>query len=173
MAGVWDFLFGQSPKIGKKQVYTPGQMQGLGSLERGLGAGGGLQDLIQMLQGYVQGGPEAFQKFAQPYQEQFQEEGLPRLYEQFAGLGGGMGGGLSSSGFGQAIGGAQRNFSRDLAQMFEQNRFGAASQLGGLNAQLLGAQPYALTNRQASPGAMQMMLAAIAGNLGKMGGMGA
>lgn len=158
MSNFSDFWVGQNAKVGKKQVYTPGQMQNLNVMGQGLNQGGGLQDLIQMLQGYIQGGPEAFQKFAQPYQEQFQEEGLPRLYEQFAGMGGGMGGALSSSGFGQAIGGAQRGFSRDLAQMFEQNRFNAASQLGNLNQQFLGAQPYAITNRQASPGVLQMIM---------------
>lgn len=172
MSWLSDFMFGQNAKVGKKQVYTPGQMQGLDVLGGGLGQGGGLEDLIQMLQGYIQGGPENFQKFAEPYQQQFQEEGLPQLYERFAGLGGGMGGGvLGSSGFGQAIGGAQRGFSRDLAQMYEQQRLGAGQQLAGLSGQLFGAQPYAITNRQASPGLFQQALAAIMQNASKMGGM--
>lgn len=168
-----EWLWGSPTKIKKEQIYTPTQMQGLDVLGGGLaGEGGGIQQLLQMLMPYLQGGPENFKKFAEPYQQQFQDEVLPGIAEQFAGYGGGMGGGLSSSGFGQALGGASRGFNRDLAQMYEQLRFGAGGQISNLMQQMFGAQPYAYGVQQASPGMFSTGVSSFLRGMGQAAGAG-
>lgn len=69
---------------------------------------------------------QAFNQFSQPYQQQFNEQILPQIAERFAGAGA-----LSSSGFGQALGGASAGLQSQLAQLFSQLQGNAASQQYG------------------------------------------
>lgn len=85
---------------------------------------------------------EAFNQFASPYLQQFQEQVLPNIAERFAG-----GGALSSSGFGQALGGAGAGLQAQLAQLFSGLQQQAAQQQYGQFNQMantgLNYQPFA------------------------------
>src|ERR1700685_2718530 len=104
--GISDFLFGSAPKTEQLATGTQAQTQFGGNdlisfLQKMLSPGGGLNSANQYDQNLLGQGPEALQNFSSPYLQQFQEQILPMLAERFAG-----GGALSSSGFGQALGGA-------------------------------------------------------------------
>jgi hypothetical protein len=169
MGGFGDFLFGSKGGIKKKQVYTPQQMgvlqnllsslmQGNGQGGQGGGQGGNFLDYYNQLLG---GGEQSdFENFAAPFRQEFQDQTIPMLAERFAGGGGGMGGALSSSGFGQSLGAAGSQLQNQLAALYAGLRQHAAGQMAGLTGTALGAQPYALIQKQASPG----FLPTLAGN---------
>ncbi len=118
------------------------------------------QDLMAMLQGMRQPGggydlanqynnsllgpnqQEAYNNFSSPYLQQFQEQVLPMIGERFAGAGA-----LSSSGFGQALGGAGAGLQSQLAQLFSGLQQQAAGQQYGQFNQMantgLNYQPFA------------------------------
>lgn len=161
-----DWLFGSPDKLKKIDTGTKAQQQFGGTdlirmLQQSMGQGGGLQQANQYDQSLLQGGQEALNQFSEPYLQQFQEQIAPRIAEQFAG-----GGALSSSGFGQALGGAASGLQSQLAELFsslqagaagrQQNQFGNLSQLG------LGYQPFAYQQKQGSAG----MLGPLATGLG-------
>jgi hypothetical protein len=78
------------------------------------GPGGGYQNAMGMLQQYLNPQSSAYNDFEAPYRNQFEEHDLPQLAERFAGAGA-----LRSSGFGQAIGGAQAGLNANLAGLKE------------------------------------------------------
>lgn len=90
--------------------------------------------------------PEAFRAFEAPAQRQFNEQIIPDLAEQFAGMGAG---GLSSSGFRNAAVGAGADLSERLAAMRAGLRESAASNLFNLGQSAL--QPHA-QYQQTNPG---------------------
>jgi hypothetical protein len=95
-------------------------------LKRALGMQqGGGYDLADQYYNNILGPnrPQAFENFSAPYMTQFQEEILPQIAERYAGAGA-----LSSSGFGQAVGGAASGLQAKLAQLFSQLQSEAASQ---------------------------------------------
>lgn len=163
-------LFGEAPKIKKLPTGTAGQEKFFNQF---------IQQLMQMqgspmmqqaqqgfgqAQGYLSGllGPGAFEQFAQPYNQQFEQKILPGIENRYAGFGNSSGA-LSSSGFGQAIGGAASDFQSQLAQLFSQLQMqasgGLAQNYGNLQniynqqAQLAGAyQPFAYQQTPGSQG---------------------
>jgi hypothetical protein len=174
-----EWLFGTSPKLKQKPTGTQEQMQFGGKdlismLQQMMGQGGGLQQANQYDQSLLGQGPEAFQKFAEPYNQQFNEKILPGIAERFAGQGA-----LSSSGFGQAIGAGASDFQSQLAQLFSSLQGGAASrqqgQFQGLSGLGLGYSPFAYHEKQGTTGfaapfltAMgKSAMAAIPGMMGK------
>lgn len=163
------FWTGDKPKLRKKQAYSDNQMQFfdqlLGMLGGGEGGGGFLDYFSNLLGG--EGGQGDFESFAEPYRQQFQNETIPMLAERFAGAGGGMGGALSSSGFGQSLSSAGSNFNAQLAQLYAGLRQNAAGQMAGLAGTALGAQPYAFSQTQGSPGLLSTGLGAFMGGAGK------
>jgi hypothetical protein len=117
--GIWETLFGTGDKFSKQGTLDPSQMQALQGILSQLGQMGGQGGAYSGAQNYLSGilnnAPGAFEQFEAPYRQQFEQQTIPGLAERFAGLGGGMGGGLSSSGFGQAIGGAGAGLHAQLA----------------------------------------------------------
>lgn len=175
-SSVSNFLFGSSGGIDRLPTMDQGQLNLLNQLTTllsGSGAGGqGAQQSLQALMGMLSGQDTSWQD---PYRQQFETQTVPMLAERFAGLGGAMGGGaLSSSGFGQALGGAGAQFEGQLAQLGEQRKQSAISQLLGFQqqgmSQALGAQPFAYQERPAQTGFLQQALAA--GSEGLLGGIG-
>lgn len=177
MPGATDWLFGSAPKLKQKATGTEQQQQFggqdlIGLLQQMMGQGGGLQQSNQYDQGLLGGGPGqggqqgAYEQFANPYWQQFQEQISPRIAEQFAGQGA-----LSSSGFGQALGGAGAGLQSQLAQLFSQLQGQAAgrqqNQFQGLSGLGLGYSPFAYHEKQGSTGALIPILTALAGSLGK------
>lgn len=142
-----DFLWGKDAELQQVPTGTEEQMQFGGKdlialLQQMMQGGGGFQQANQYDQNLLGNGPEAFNDFANPYMQQFQEQVLPQIAERFAGMGA-----LSSSGFGQSLGGAASGLQSELAKLFtqlqgqaagrQQNQFGQLSQLG------LGYSPFA------------------------------
>ncbi len=93
--------------------------------------------------------------------------------ERYAGAGGGMGGALSSSGFGQAIGGAARGFESDLSNLYEGSKQNAAQQIMQLLQQVMGQQTFMYNERPASAGIWANMLGEFASGAGQAAGAAA
>jgi hypothetical protein len=153
--------FGSTSKDKLKQLptMTPGQQKILDQLSSLLGPQGGLGsgygESLDLLRDYLDPSGQSFQKFADPYMREFEQQTVPMLAERFAGMGGGMGGGLSSSGFGQALGAAGGNLQSQLAALKAQLASGAAQQLmgqyGSMTGQALGARPFGYQFQQGGP----------------------
>jgi hypothetical protein len=166
-----EWLFGSPDKLKKVATGTKEQ-QGLHNSILGQAMGmqgqGGGYDLAQNYFNNFLGDnqQQAFDQFSQPYMQQFQEQMLPQIAERFAG-----GGALSSSGFGQSLGGAASGLQSQLAQLFSQLQSQAAGQQYNQYNQLsqtgLNYQPFAYQQKQGSGG----MLAPLLGGIGTaMGG---
>jgi hypothetical protein len=173
MATLKNWLFGSAPELKKKATGTAAQQQFGGQdliamLQQMMQQGGGLQQANQYDQGLLQGGPGdqgAYDRFSQPYLQQFQEQIAPRIAEQFAGAGA-----LSSSGFGQALGGAGAGLQSQLAQLFSSLQQGAAgrqqNQFANLSGLGLGYEPFAYHEKQGSMGFIPQLYSSFAAGLG-------
>ena len=120
MASIGEFLFGKKDRNIQQSTLTGGQGDFLNQILQQLmqsgGEGGGMGNAMSILQQYLDPNSEIYKNFEQPYLNEFNQQTVPRLAEQFAGLGS-MSGALSSSGFGQALGAAGGNLQTNLAQM--------------------------------------------------------
>jgi hypothetical protein len=151
-----DWLFGSPDKLNKIATGTQ-QQEGLHNnilaQAMGMSQGGGGYDLANQYYNNLLGGnqQQAYNQFSQPYLQQFQEQILPMIAERFAG-----GGALSSSGFGQSLGGAGAGLQSQLAQLFSQLQGQAAQQQYGQYNQLaqtgLNHQPFAYHQQEGSQG---------------------
>jgi gas vesicle protein len=115
------FMGGDKKAALKKiQTMTPEQLnqlkQDLQMLSSEGQLGQGFEQSLSNLRELMDPSSEAQQRFADPYMKQFEQQTLPGLAETFAGKGA-TGGALSSSGFGQAVGGAGANLQSYLAQL--------------------------------------------------------
>ena len=185
MPSLKEWLFGKEEKFKKVPTMTVGQTGIQSQLEQMLGGGmggqgGGLAQLFQTLLGNLnpQNPQQEFEGFEQPYLNEFEEQTLPGIAERFAGAGA-----LSSSGFGQALGGARAGLAANLAglksglqqqskQMGMQTQQNALQQLMQLIGSTQGAQPFAYQQKSASTGAVAPALAAFMNGLGKAVGAG-
>jgi hypothetical protein len=137
MPGLWEMLFGSKDKFKQLPTLDPSQQQALqgilGQLGSMGGQGGAYSGAQNYLSGLLSGDPQAFAQFEAPYRQEFEQKTLPGIAERFAGLNP-MGGALSSSGFGQALGGAGAQLQAQLAGLHGALRQGAAGQaLGQFN----------------------------------------
>ncbi len=163
-------LFGQGPKTKQLPTMTKEQQGLLSQLMQMLGGQGGLgqgqQESTDLLRQYLDPSSEAVSQFTQPYMDEFNQQTIPRLAEQYAGLGGGLGGGLSSSGFGQALGAAGSNLQTNLAALRaglgQQAAQSLMNQYSGLSGQALGARPFGYTHEQGTQGLLPQFLSAYA-----------
>ncbi len=171
-----DWLFGSPDKLKKIATGTKEQ-QALHSnilgKAMGMQQGQGGYDLANQYYNNLLGGGQgdAFQQFSDPYMQQFQEQVLPQIAERFAGMGA-----LSSSGFGQSLGGAASGLQSQLAQLFSQLQSQAAgrqydqyNQFGqqqNQQAQIgLNYQPFRYTQKEGSQGFLGPLLGGIGGHL--------
>lgn len=132
---------GGRDKLKKLPTMSPQQQQLLNSLLGRINQGGGAGQALSTLQSYLN--PQGFDQFSQPYMQQFNEQVIPGIAERFAGAGA-----LSSSGFGQALGGAASGLQSQLAQLYSGRQQQAANSLLGFGQNLLGQQPFAYLNKQ-------------------------
>ncbi len=163
-----EFLFGSRDKLKQVPTGTP-QQQGLHnnvlSNAMGLSEQGGGYDLANQYYNNLLGPnqQQALDQFSDPYMQQFLEKILPQIEERYAGMGA-----LSSSGFGQAVGGAASGLQAQLAQLFSQLQQQAAGQQYGQYNQLaqtgLNYQPFAYEKQQGSAGFLNPLLTGIAGS---------
>lgn len=165
-----EWLFGKPDKLKKVDTGTKAQQQFGGTdliqmLQQMAGQGGGLQQANQYDQSLLGQGPEAFNKFSEPYQQQFNEQIIPGIEERYAGQGA-----LSSSGFGQALGGASAGLQSKLAELFSQLQGQAAGRQQGQFSNLsqlgLGYSPFAYEKQQGSAGALSPLMASLASTFG-------
>ena len=164
--GIFDFLgeaFSGSPaEYEQVSQYTPEQLRI--EKERRKASKGAFGQSADYYKGILNNDPSAFAAFEAPAQRQFNEQIIPDLAEQFAGMGAG---GLSSSGFRNAAVGAGTDLSERLASMRAGLRESAASNLMNLGQQALTPHTqYQQTNpgsQGAGGGIMQGLGAAIPG----------
>tara|TARA_R110002126_G_scaffold51939_1_gene141838 strand:+ start:11631 stop:12158 length:528 start_codon:yes stop_codon:yes gene_type:complete len=168
MAGIFDFLFGSDDKTEQLPSMSPEQTQFLQQLMQMLGGEGqlgqGQEEALSGLRELMDPSSAAQQRFADPYMQQFQQQTIPGIAEQFAGAGGGA---LSSSGFGQALGSASAGLQSQLAQLKsglqQQSAQDIMGQFQNLSQQGLGAQPFGYQHKQGSQGALGSALGGFAG----------
>lgn len=139
---VSDFLFGSKDEFKQLPTMTGGQQDYLNNVLAQLmggGAAGNYGQAQNYLSGILSGDPQAFNQFAAPYIQNFEQQIIPGISERFAGMGGGLGGGAtSSSGFGQALGGAGAQLQAQLANLYGNLRQNAAQQAMGQYNYLAG-----------------------------------
>jgi len=136
-------LFGSGPEIDKMTVMNSAQKKYLkdilGQL-RGQNINLNQQPLYQQgsdyLSNLLSGSPESTSAFEAPAMRQFNEQIMPQIAEQFAGVGG-----LSSSGFQNAAAGAGAGLAERLQQLRSSLQYGGASQALGY-AQAPATQAY-------------------------------
>ena len=170
MVNIGKWLFGSEDKLKKVPTGTPEQMglhnniiaQAMNMLQQE----GGYDLANQYYNSFL--GPnqaQAYEQFASPYLQQFEEQILPQIAERFAG-----GGALSSSGFGQALGGAASGLQAQLAQLFAElqsqaagHQYNQANQFANTG---LNYQPFAYNKQQGSTGFVAPLMSGIASSLG-------
>ena len=164
-----DWLFGSPDKLKKVDTGTKEQQalhSNMLAQAMGLAApGGGYNQAQQYYNSLLQPGNEAFQNFSAPFMNEFEEQILPGIAERFAGAGA-----LSSSGFGQALGGAASGLQAQLAQLFAQLQSQAAgaqtNQYNQLAQSGLNYQPFAYQKKQGSGGMLGPLAVGVGTALG-------
>jgi len=125
-----NWLFGSSPGMQQAPTMTQGQQGLQNQLVGGLGGvqGQGLQYLMQLLSN----DPEAFKAFEDPLKQQFQQEIIPDISEQFAGMGSG---GSFGSGLNNSLARAGQELSTNLAGLRAGLKNNALQALQGMQSQ--------------------------------------
>lgn len=174
MPGLSEFLFGKKDKLKKLSTMNPQQEHLLSSLLSQLtgmqGQGGSYNQAQKYYQNLLEPGSEGFENFSSPYLQQFKEQILPQIAERFAGASA-----LSSSGFGQALGGASAGLQSQLAQLFSSLQSQAAGSVTNQFNQLsnfgLSAQPFAYQNKKGNMGFLPSALGSFLGSEGFTSGL--
>ena len=180
MPKLMEILFGKKDKMSQAPLMTRDQQLGLkdlfGQLNNMRGFGGSYSGAQNYLSDILSNDPNAFAQFEAPYRQQFEQQILPGIAERFGGMNA-MGGGLSSSGFGQALGGAGAQLQAQLAGLhgaLRQNATGQAlgqyNQMAGLG---LSARPFENLYQPGSTGIVGGTLQGLASGLGSGFGLGA
>ena len=169
-SSIGNFIFGNNDQFKKLPTGTPDQ-EGLHNdiLSRAMGMsqqGGGYQQAQDYYQSLLGQGNDAYNNFSAPFLQNFEEQILPMIAERYAG-----GGALSSSGFGQAVGGAASGLQAQLAQLFASLQNQAAGSLTNQYNQLaqtgLGHKQFDYTQQPGSAGVFGPLLGALAAFSGR------
>lgn len=132
------FFTGSKAKNYQQSTLTPGQQPVLNQLTnaaQGKSTGGVFGDLGNYYKDLFDPNGESFQSFQAPEKRRFDEETIPGLSEQFAGMGSG---GLSSSSFRNAAVNAGTDLSERLGALRAQLRQQGAAGMANLGQQALG-----------------------------------
>lgn len=155
--GVFDFFTGSPAEYEQVSNLTPQQLKL--ERERRRASKGAFGQSGDYWRNMLSDDPSAFAAFEAPAQRQFNEQIIPDLAEQFAGMGSG---GLSSSGFRNSAISAGADLSERLAAMRAGLRENAASNLYNLGQSAL--QPHT-QYQQTDPGS-QGILGGLASGIG-------
>ncbi len=164
--GLFDFFTGSPAEYDQVSNLTPDQLRNQNQLQkagRKRGAGGAFGESADFYRDILSNDPGALQSLYAPELRQFNEQTIPDLAEQFAGMGSG---GLSSSGFRNSAVNAGTDLSERLASMRQNLRFNAAQGLSGIGSQ--GLQPHT-SYQQTNPGSegfLSNVAPAIGGTVG-------
>lgn len=154
------FFFGTPESFQQRSTLAPEQQglykQLLASIQ-GQGAGGAFGQSADYYRGLLGNDSQDFNAFAAPEQRRFQQETIPGLAEQFAGMGSGA---LSSSGFRNAAVNAGTDLSERLGAIRAQLRQQGAQGLMGLAQQGLGQYTQNI-HRPREPGLLESAAPAI------------
>ena len=180
MPNIMEMIFGNGDRNIQQSTLTGSQGGFLENLMQQLqqmsGGGGGMDQAMKTLMGFLDPNSEQYKNFEAPYMQQFNQQTVPGLAEKFAGFGGGMGGGLSSSGFGQALGAAGGNLQTQLAQMKSQMQRQSVNDLFGQYNQManqgLGTRAFENQYQPGSTGLLGSVLEGFSGGLGMGAGPG-
>lgn len=143
---------GKGDKLKKIKNFDPGQQKFFDQYkQQAMQSQGGMQDVMGLLQSMLDPNSDFFQNFENQQMNQFNEQTLPNIAERFAG-----GGALSSSGFGQALGGAasglQSNLAAGKSGMIMQALQQLLQQYNQQANTVLGAKPFDYINKQGGGG---------------------
>jgi hypothetical protein len=133
----------------------------------GKGAGGSFGEAADYYRDLLDPNSQTAQQMAAPQMRQFNEEIIPGLSEQFAGMGSG---GLSSSGFRNAAVNAGTDLSERLGAMRAQLRQQGAAGLSNLGQQGLQSYSQNMETQPGSQGLLQQAAPAIGTALGSFAG---
>jgi len=126
------FWTGSDAKYDQKSLLQPNQQriqQQQANAAQGRGAGGAFGDSADYYRDLLSNNSQDFQNFAAPEMRRFNEQIIPDLGEQFAGMGSG---GMSSSGFRNAAVSAGTDLSERLASIRSGLRSSAADRLSSM-----------------------------------------
>lgn len=138
--GIKNFFMGTPGKMEDVSTLTPEQLpiaKQLYGAAQGPGGGGAFGTAADYYRGLLSDDNSTFNAFAAPEQRRFNEQIIPDLAEQFAGMGSGA---LSSSGFRNAAINAGTDLSERLGAIRAQLRQQGAAGLTGIGQQAL--QPF-------------------------------
>lgn len=161
-----NLLFGSPEKHERVSTLTEGQqplLQQLLSALQGQGAGGAFGSSADYLYSILQDNPELMQQFMAPEMRKFNQETIPGLAEQFAGMGSG---GLSSSGFRNAAVNAGADLQERLGAIRANLKQQAAGGLMNLGQQGLGNYSQDVVTQQGSPGLISQLGPGLGAGLG-------
>ncbi len=109
-------MAGDEESMRQFETLSPEQKQfvlgELSRLQQMQGPGGAADKAMKVFEQYLDPNSDVYKNFEKPYLQQFEQQTIPGISEQFAGKGA-----LASSGFGQALSGAAANLQTNLAQM--------------------------------------------------------
>jgi hypothetical protein len=114
--------------------------------------------------------PQSYEDFSSPYLQEFQEKILPMIAEKYAGSGA-----LSSSGFGQAVGGAGAGLQSQLAKLYSDLQLSWEEQRGQASGRIqnqfqnltgigLNYEPFAYHEKQGTQGFAAPLLSSLVEN---------
>lgn len=160
------FFLGSPSSMEQVSRLTPEQKSLFSQLTSMLGGQGGMDSLGNYYKGLLSG--EDFDQYAAPEMRRFQQETVPGLAEQFAGMGSGA---LSSSGFGLQLGSAGADLGERLAQLRASLRQQGAAGLQGMMGQAF--QPtFENVQKPRMPGLLENVAGGIGQGIGMFGGPG-
>lgn len=167
---VGNFLTGTPEKHKRVSNLLPEQQQLYDQLVgagMGEGAGGAFGDAADYYRNLLSDNPEDLQAFAAPEMRRFNEEIIPGLSEQFAGMGSG---GLSSSGFRNAAVNAGTDLSERLGSLRAQLRQQGAQGLAGIGQAGLGNYSQDVMTQPGSQGLLGSISQGVGNAIGQFGG---
>jgi len=159
--GAKDALFGTPEEHERQSTLLPGQQPTFDQLQaaaQGAGAGGAFGDSADYYRDLLSNDSATANAMFAPEQRRFNEEIIPGLSEQFAGMGAG---GLSSSGFRNAAVGAGTDLSERLGAIRAQLRAQGAAGLAGIGQSALGNFSHDAITQQGTQGLLAPALSAV------------
>lgn len=163
------FFFGSPEKHKRVSTLTKDQeslLNQLLSAMQGQGAGGGFGSAADYFYNILNDNPELMDQFFAPEMRRFQQETIPGLAEQFAGMGSGA---LSSSGFRNAAVNAGTDLQERLGAIRAGLKQQAASGLMGLGQAGLGNYTQDVMTRAGSPGLFGSIGPGLGAGVGQLG----
>lgn len=166
MSWISNFLFGSPEKHERVSTLMKSQQPLYNQLQASLmgqGAGGAFGGAADYYRSILSQDPNVMQQFFAPEMRKFQQEIVPGLSEQFAGMGSG---GLSSSGFRNAALQAGTDLQERLAAIRANLMQGAAQGMTGLGQLGLGNYSQDVMTQAGSPGLLSTLGPGIGAGLG-------